>query len=268
MFSKRSRYYRLAETLHPDRKGINRSCKVLRRVPTLQGQFQHMLEASDRLDHLAYKYYRQSLHWWRICDANPQFYSPRELLDKTVVVPLRVVLAWSAPLPPWAGLFNLLRKLPGVQGLDKHPELNEELLQIADGAPLFELPIGLSGALNDAVRTQVFPPALDTALQADGLVLNGPLRFSRPLADVWQIQSLVDGNYYRLHAAEGPPRIVVNRAELEYRLELTIHLNRAVSEQAEVLLQIEGMGFEILDDQAQTRIGERILIPPRYTGKG
>ena len=34
------------------------------------------MNAGDRLDQLAYKYYGQPLQWWHICDANPDFLSP------------------------------------------------------------------------------------------------------------------------------------------------------------------------------------------------
>ncbi|MBC7983332.1 MAG: hypothetical protein H7Y02_05685, partial [Candidatus Obscuribacterales bacterium] len=70
MLSKRSRYYALEEVVHPDRAGVLRKTSSVRPLPLVSGQFLHTVDANDRLDLLAYKYYRQSLHWWRVCDAN------------------------------------------------------------------------------------------------------------------------------------------------------------------------------------------------------
>ena len=119
MINKRSRYYRLDETTFPDQNGIERQCKALRRLRGADGQFLHNLEASDRLDHLAYKYYQQSLHWWRICDANLKFDTPLALLDKTPDTKIEVELAWDDTQPPLALLYDALKALTGIKQVDK-----------------------------------------------------------------------------------------------------------------------------------------------------
>lgn len=79
MFSRISRYRKLADVVTTDAKGRKLASKSLRLPPEVSGTFLHTVEEVDRLDHLAYKYYKQPRKWWRICDANPEFMSPQAL---------------------------------------------------------------------------------------------------------------------------------------------------------------------------------------------
>lgn len=268
MTGKRSRYYRLEDVAFPDRGGVERQCKALRRTPEVAGQFLHTLEASDRLDHLAYKYYRQSLHWWRICDANPEFAEPLALLGKTPVAVIRLELIWNDPgAPPLAALYAALSRMTGIVRTVKEGDNGLPGLEIADGAPLFTLPGALRAQLNAAVLSQGLPPALDAALVAQGLTLPpAALRFSNPENDLWHIET-GDARLYRFRYTAAGNLITVNRAVLSHSLTLSVSYNGdSVTRQA-VVSGIEALGFEVDAAEPVARIGQGIVIPPRYTGR-
>ncbi len=127
IFSKISRYRPVPDVVAVDESGQKRPSKALRTLPDVTGEFIHTIEEIDRLDHLAYKYYRQPRKWWRICDANPEFMSPQALLGKEVIVTTRFPLAFDDELgqPPWA---ELLAHLPHTLGVDSVRLIEEESL--------------------------------------------------------------------------------------------------------------------------------------------
>jgi len=83
----------------------------LRLLPDVRGDFQHTLVEGERLDHLASAYYRDPRRWWRICDANPEFLSPLDLVGAGPLRTLRVELRAGVALGPLAAT---LRREPGV----------------------------------------------------------------------------------------------------------------------------------------------------------
>jgi hypothetical protein len=116
MFSTISRYRKLPDTVAIDAQGRLLASKSLRPPPTATGIFFHTVEAVDRLDHLAYKYYKQPRKWWRICDANPEFPSPQALLGKEPVATAQFPLTFAGVgQPPWAGLLQKLGQKIGVE---------------------------------------------------------------------------------------------------------------------------------------------------------
>ena len=117
MFFKNSRYRKLPDEVTVDVKGRRLLSKSLRLSPEVTGTFQHTLEESDRLDYLAYKYYKQSRKWWRICDANPEFLWPQPPLGKDLFLTQQFPLTYSGPesQPLWALLLNRLTALVGVE---------------------------------------------------------------------------------------------------------------------------------------------------------
>lgn len=116
MFSKISRYRKVPDVTTLDVKGRVLTTKDLRLLPQVTGTFRHTVQAGDRLDHLAYKYYGQPLKWWRICDANPEFLSPQALLGQEAIVTTRFPLTVpGGGAPPWAALFRELRGVLGVE---------------------------------------------------------------------------------------------------------------------------------------------------------
>ncbi len=134
MFGKLSRYRRVPDVAVPDAQGRVLAAKDLRLLPPVAGSFRHAVDAGDRLDQLAYKYYGQPSLYWHICDANPQFLSPLALLDNEPVVTTRFPVTVAGGDPPWAALFG---ELAGVLGVEEVEALEEvELVpqrQVVDG---------------------------------------------------------------------------------------------------------------------------------------
>ena len=114
MFSPLSRYRKLPDVVTTDAKGRTLASKALRLLPSVSGIFQHTIEDGDRLDHVAYKYYRQPTKWWRISDANPVFLSPQELFGKEPMVTDRFPVTFNGPQPPWAALTRNLNERAGI----------------------------------------------------------------------------------------------------------------------------------------------------------
>lgn len=119
MFSKKSRYLKLSDTVAIDARGRSLPCKTLRMLPDVIGTFVHTIEGGDRLDHLAYKYYKQPARWWRICDANTEFMSPQALLGKDPVVTTYFPLTYHGEdQPPWNVLLSNLSALVGIENIE------------------------------------------------------------------------------------------------------------------------------------------------------
>ena len=71
MISKKSRYAK-ARMFSPDGEsflGIR-----AREIGPAPGVIEHEIRVGDRLDHLARHYYNNDRLWWRIVDANPEFF--------------------------------------------------------------------------------------------------------------------------------------------------------------------------------------------------
>lgn len=117
MFTKRSRYKNLGDIVTTDAGGRFLESKRMRLLPEVTGIFHHTVEEVDRLDHLAFKYYKQPGKWWRVCDANPEFMSPRSLLGKEPIVTAQFPVTFddSAAQPPWFKLLKTLSQMPGVK---------------------------------------------------------------------------------------------------------------------------------------------------------
>src|SRR3954469_4166892 len=114
MFSKISRYRKVPNVSAPDAKGHPQAAKDVRLLPNVAGTFRHTVNAGDRLDQLAYKYYAQPLQWWNICDANPEFLSPLAVLGQEPVVTTLFPVS-VAGTPPWAELFATVGGMTGVE---------------------------------------------------------------------------------------------------------------------------------------------------------
>ncbi len=117
MFSNNSRYKKLEDVVVKDSDGTQAASKALRLIPEVEGDFQHTVEENDRLDHLAYKYYKQPKKWWRICDTNPDHPFPPALLGKDTMVaeqfPLLITEEMDKPL--WFEVLESLRAMVGVE---------------------------------------------------------------------------------------------------------------------------------------------------------
>lgn len=86
MFLKGSRYAdaRLFET---DARSGERFAGVRpRTIGPAPGVIEHTVRAGDRLDLLARNYYNDARLWWRIVDANPEYFYGADLLRERAVV--------------------------------------------------------------------------------------------------------------------------------------------------------------------------------------
>lgn len=267
MIGKRSRYYKLDQASFPDRQGVERQCKALRRTSQIGAQFVHTLEAGDRLDHLAYKYYGQSLHWWRICDANMAFASPLALIDKLPHLTIRFVLTTQHYPLPIAQLMSALQLVNGVIGVEKENFVEPLATTLADGAPMFSLPSALAAALDQAVTTQQLPVSLQLAMQAQSISLNGSLRVRAPSTGLWQIDINEGEAIYRFWYVDTLTGISVNQAILTTQLSLLVSFNRLSTNEQAIADAMTAAGFVIGETQTQVRAGEGVFIPPKYTGK-
>ena len=135
MFTNNSRYYKLEEIVVNNKSDRQINSKKIRQTPDVLGTFQHVVDDNDRLDLLANKYYSQPVRWWRICDANPDFKSPLDLLGKSTVKTYRFrVLDSILPGPmPWLELTRILDAQMGVEAkvtYDKLIGFKEEIVDV------------------------------------------------------------------------------------------------------------------------------------------
>lgn len=134
MFSKISRYKKLTGIVTTDARGRSLESKRIRLLPEVPGTFIHTIEENDRADHLAYKYYKQPLKWWRICDANPEFISPLAMLGKETIVTTRFPVTFDSndeiDQPPWYKIIKRLSQIPAIPGVrDVFIEENIQLVK-------------------------------------------------------------------------------------------------------------------------------------------
>lgn len=89
MFFDGSRYLKVRDYQVADPSGRQVKVKRLRPNNPVQGTFTYQVKKGDRLDLLAYKFYRSPRKWWLICDANPGVMYPDDLLKpgQVLVIP-------------------------------------------------------------------------------------------------------------------------------------------------------------------------------------
>lgn len=115
MIFKGSRYKDLSEISTTDAEGQTAGSKTLRWIPDTPGTFSHTVNQTDRLDLLAYKYYGNPKKWWLICDANPDFALPTDLLGRNPIV--QEIFDLEAPDGEnrWPILIRALKELSGMR---------------------------------------------------------------------------------------------------------------------------------------------------------
>jgi hypothetical protein len=115
VYARDSRYRLVPEVSRLDPSGRTLLTTDLRLRAPAAGSFHHTIDANDRLDHLAQRYYGTPRRWWRICDANPEFLSPLALLGQDVITAARLEIVPDSLLPPWSTLLAALRGQLGVE---------------------------------------------------------------------------------------------------------------------------------------------------------
>ena len=217
MFSKISRYRKLTDTVITDTSGQETASRSLRLLPEVAGVVEHMLEESDRLDHLSYKYYRQPRNWWRICDANPEFKSPRSLIGKDPLKTTSFAISYTAitAVAPWHSLKTELSVLVGVQqilfGSQQQPLPDEQLV---DGPFLFTLVSGLTTELDNSIYLQALSAPLLTAISAAGFSISNDIRIEKINDNRWQLLDKGDNALYIFRLEETD--INVYQGQLHY----------------------------------------------------
>jgi len=91
MLFKGSRYATVPIATLDDRNGRIVRYLRMRVIPDTAADLTHVVDDSERLDHVAFNYFRDSERFWRICDANVAL-RPEDL----VAPPGRVLLIPSA----------------------------------------------------------------------------------------------------------------------------------------------------------------------------
>lgn len=80
MFFSDSRYRPIADYTVPAPDGREVKVKRLRPNAKAEGSFRYTVKEGDRLDLLAWRFYRNPRKWWLISDANPGLVYPDDLL--------------------------------------------------------------------------------------------------------------------------------------------------------------------------------------------
>ncbi|TKJ38533.1 hypothetical protein CEE37_12255 [candidate division LCP-89 bacterium B3_LCP] len=82
MFKKGSRYEK-ARTFDPDADGsVVLNGVRPRKIGKATGMVMHTVKAGERIDLLAHHYYNDDRLWWRIVDANPEFFYGGNIITK------------------------------------------------------------------------------------------------------------------------------------------------------------------------------------------
>lgn len=73
MFFRGSRYEGVAEAIYVSPAGQEIRYKRLRFIPSARALQTYRVVQQDRLDLIAFRFYQDPEHFWRICDANGAF---------------------------------------------------------------------------------------------------------------------------------------------------------------------------------------------------
>jgi nucleoid-associated protein YgaU len=89
MFFDGSRYLRVPDCTIEAGDGAPRKLKATREPVATETALTYQVREGDRLDLLAYKFYRNPRKWWLIADANPDCIAPEQLLapGRVLVIP-------------------------------------------------------------------------------------------------------------------------------------------------------------------------------------
>ena len=282
MFNKRSRYYKLDKLAIRRSDGLTINGKQLRVQPKTEGKVFYQIESGDRIDHLAYKFLRQSKLWWHICDANPAFFSPKELLGTSPIKHLRVVVSFQGYQPEWVALFSSLHRKIGVQqilhgenGQTKvHRQLTYSVMSsfatIPDTDEVLFDPDTDEVLFDQAVRMQTISPALDTFLSPGGITLGGAIRVTKDGDNLWYVDDLENQIVYAyvltLNDDPVPDEVSLFEATVfhTWMVEIIYNENSIASE--ELLDDIQSAGFNVDNHEFIGRVGKKIAIPAKYFG--
>lgn len=115
MFFKGSRYKDQPEISTTNAEGKTARSDTLRWIPDTPGTFLHMVNQTDRVDLLAYKYYGNPKKWWLICDANPDSVLPTDMLNGHPIRQEVFNLEFPSGENKWSILIRALKELKGMR---------------------------------------------------------------------------------------------------------------------------------------------------------
>jgi hypothetical protein len=264
MFSKISRYRKLTDILTTDVKGRTLESKSLRLLPEVSGTFLHTVEEVDRLDHLAYKYYKQPRKWWRICDANPEFMSPLALLGKEPVATGLFPIVWEGLVPPWSVLLNDLSAQVGVEEV-KMGTSGQTLpdTRVLDGTLLFAIDVGLVADLDAGVLTQELSTALREALLDEGITLGPEIKFSFVGDNRRRITDQTSKEVYTFRLEAGA--LNVYESVVRHTWVVMVTYNEMNMTAQAIAGRISAVDFAVEQPQPIGRVGKQIVIPRNIT---
>jgi nucleoid-associated protein YgaU len=81
MFFDGSRYLRVGDAAFSDGRGRTLTLKRTRETAPTELALVYQVRAGDRLDSLAFKFYRDPRKWWLIADANLDVLTIEQLLE-------------------------------------------------------------------------------------------------------------------------------------------------------------------------------------------
>ena len=260
MFSKISRYRKLPDEVTTDAKGRTLESKSLRLLPEVSGEFLHTVEEVDRLDHLAYKYYKQPRKWWRICDANPEFMSPQALLGKEPIVTVLFPVEWVGSEPLWSDLLRKLLQKIGIEfaimGTPGQPLPDK---QIFDGAVLFDIAVSLEADLDTGLSTQELSTDLSDALQVNGVTFSAGVRLSYIDDNTWRITDQSNKKVYTFKLEEGLLNVYESITHYAWVVKVTHNEMNITAET--IADRISTLGFSVGQPERIGRVGKKIVIP-------
>ena len=264
MFPKSSRYYQQKDMAKPDSQGRVFKSKAMRLLPLTTGKFIHVVDEADRLDTLANRYYRKPGQWWRICDANAAFLSPRGLIGKEPVRVKQVEIQWQGTIPPWHQLRQALLLQPGVDkvlfGNEQHA-FPDQL--VFDVGYMFSMAASLQADIDTSILAQALTASLTDAFLLEGHELADDIHIAA-VADVhWRLTDLQSKAIYSIRLEEG--MLNVYQGAISFSWVITVHYNEMNISDQQLIEQIESMqagGFSVLAPITINRIGKAIVIPP------
>lgn len=269
MITKKSRYYGLKEVTSVDAEGRLNTGLAFRRNEKVEGTISHQVQGGDRLDHLAYQYYRDSLHWWRIGDANMELATPLDITNRGPEGIFEATIRWQANQPLWHRLREQVSAIPGVSkvilGRDdmNSPERFLSVAENSDGSqvdPIGSIPASLAPELMMTVRSQQVGTELRDALLLQGIDLGENYRIFEINDSTWHIESLSSGSVWQLYQDGSDIMLQVMVKEFLWCIQITSNIYSGAT--SEALAVLEALGISMRGELVrQDLLGQALKIP-------
>jgi hypothetical protein len=254
MFSKGSRYEKLPDIITTDATGSPIPSKSLRLNAKADGKVLHTIDDGDRLDHLAYKYYKQPGKWWRICDANPGFMFPQSMIGKNSMETIRFWLGLNNEQKD--NLYELVKDLKDLNGVDDLKIVIEARYAAESPYDITEQVLGIlqAGGITDEV--------IEKLGNVKDEIFIGQERFVTRLKEILSAEQFEDSSNAIIEHSKksvNGEAIKLQMDQIEYILTLTY--NQMSTTSVEIKKTIAASGFEAIREETVGRTGKNISIP-------